>query len=183
MDPKTGKKVEKQPLPPKRTATKSTEINIPKWRFDKVLKAYGEMKAENVKLQTQIDATSTETKEVEELRAQIKDMELQYAEERNTALKNTALANAIAGKAIDEDVVKKLISFDNIKVNEKGEVEGINEQIEGLMKDKPFLWKKPAPVAKKSAAKSEAEGKSFAQQLAERKIAQHEMAEKAKNYF
>ena len=161
----------------------SADLMIPKWRFDEATKLYRESEAKLAEALKQLEGYKAKDTKIAELEKQIKDMEASYALEKSNAKKESAIEAAIGDKAVDLDVVKKLLDNDKISFNDKGEIEGLDDQIKQLQTDKPYLWKKAAPVAKPSSAPAAKPEKTFAQRLAEKKAAALGVTSKSKNYF
>ena len=58
---------------------------------------------------------------------------------------DSAIRLAIGGSAQDVDIVSGLIKRDALVLGEDGKVSGLKEQVETLMKEKPFLFKQEKP--------------------------------------
>ncbi len=164
-------------------ASQPADLMIPKWRFDEATKLYRESEAKLAEALKEIEGYKAKDTKIAELEKQIKDMEASYALEKSNAKKESAIEAAIKDKTVDLDVVKKLLDNDKISFNDKGEIEGLDDQIKKLQTDKPYLWKKAAPVAKQSSAPASKPEKTFAQKLAEKKAAALGVTSKSKNYF
>lgn len=162
--------------------TPQPEITIPKFRFDEVSAKNREYEIKIADLTKQLEATAKFKETNDALQKEIDDLKKSYDLERSSAKKDAAITEAIRDKAIDAEVVKKLIDMNKISFDDKGAVLGLEDQIKGLQESKPFLWNKPAPVAKPSAT-SPKSGGSFAKELAQGKLDAAKTADKAKNYF
>lgn len=164
-------------------ASQQTEFMIPKRRFDEVSQMYRDSLAKNSELQKEIESSKQKDAKIAELEKKIKDMESSYELEKANAKKASAIDKAIGDTAIDAEVIKKLLDMDKISINDKGEVEGLEDQIKLLQKDRAFLFKKSLPVASKSATPATRPEKSVAQKLAEKRVTAMSASAKAKNYF
>lgn len=124
--------------------------------------------------------------QVADLTKQLDDTKTQYQKADLDRKKHSAISNLIAGKVYDEELVKGLVDLEKITVDDKGTATGVEDLIKELQTSKPFLWKQEQT---KGTAKSsqgnpgQPPEKSFAVQLAEQRLAQQAVAEKAKNYF
>lgn len=165
------------------TVPQQTELMIPKRRFDEVTQMYRDMLAKNSTLEKEIEGYKAKDTKIAELEKQIKDMQASYELEKSNAKKVSAIDAAIGDTSIDAEVVKKLLDMDKISINDKGEVQGLDDQIKGLQKDKAYLFKKSQPVVTKSATTTTKPEKSIAQQIAEKKVSAMSTTAKAKNYF
>lgn len=164
-------------------ASHQADLMIPKWRFDEATKFYRESEAKLAEALKEIEGYKAKDTKIAELEKQIKDMEASYALEKSNAKKESAIEAAIKDKTVDIDVVKKLLDNDKISFNDKGEIEGLEDQIKKLQADKPYLWKKAEPVAKPSSTPATKPEKTFAQKLAEKKAKSLGVTTKSKNYF
>lgn len=165
------------------TVPQSTEFMIPKRRLDEVTQMYRDSVAKNSELQKEIENAKQKDAKIAELEKKIKDMESSYELEKSNAKKASAIDKAIGDTAIDAEVIKKLLDMDKISINDKGEVEGLDDQIKLLQKDRAFLFRKSQPVASKSATAPARAEKSVAQKLAEKRVTAMSASAKAKNYF
>ncbi|WP_413627693.1 phage scaffolding protein [Fructilactobacillus vespulae] len=88
------------------------------------------------------------SKDNEELSSQLTEMKTKYDADKQkweSNLAKTKLNGAIDAqlgqtKARDTEVIKKLIDLDSIKLGENGKVDGLQNQIDQLAKDKPYLF-------------------------------------------
>lgn len=171
------------PQPAPKAPAPKPEITIPKHRFDEVSKAYAETQEALKAAQAELEESRKAQERVAELEKALEDLKQQYEQEKQTAQLNRLIDAALEGKVIDIDVVKKLLDFEAITIDEKGNLKGLNEQLETLKKEKAFLWKAQKPVAPKSAKPNAPAGKSFAKKLAESKVKALGVAGKARHYF
>lgn len=164
-------------------APQPAELNIPKWRFDDVVQQLRDTEAKLTKVSGELDIANKSKEHALELEKQIADLKKGYELEKVNAKRESAIEKAISDKAVDLEVVKKLIDSAKISFDDKDGVTGLEEQIKELQTNKPFLWKKAEAISAKASAASNKPEKTFAQKLAETKIAQVNVAAKAKNYF
>lgn len=160
-----------------------TETMIPKYRFDEVSRRAQEAEAKIAELQAKVDTLATKDKEIEDLKKQVQDITQGYELEKINAKKNDAIDLAIKGKVVDIEVVKSLLDMEKITVDEKGKVQGLNEQLKNLQASKAYLWKPAQPVVQPSSQGPTIEEKTFAQKMAEKKKALLGVTQKSKNYF
>jgi DNA repair exonuclease SbcCD ATPase subunit len=103
----------------------------------------------------EIERKQAEMTEAEKVQARLTEMEaaLTQAKAEKTAadlraetmLKRSAVIVAAADFQDPSDVLK-LVSLDELTVNDKGEVEGADKLLEALRKSKPYLLKEPRQV-------------------------------------
>lgn len=81
--------------------------------------------------------------DVKQFQDDIKEWETKYAEGIATEKKNSAIKLAIAlSKPKNEKALMALLDTDIIKVDDKGNVTGLKEQLENIKKDNDFLFEK-----------------------------------------
>lgn len=171
------------PQPAPNAPAPQPEITIPKHRFDEVSKAHAETQEALRVAKAELEESKKAQAQIIELEKALEDLKQQHAQEKQDSQRNRLIDAALEGKVIDTDVVKKLLNFEAITIDEKGNLKGLNEQLETLKKEKAFLWNAPKPVAPKSAKPTAPAGKSFAKKLAEDKVKALGVAGKARHYF
>lgn len=169
-------------ITPTQPQAPSQDLMIPKWRFDETTKLYKDSEARISQLTAEIEQLKQSNGRIAELEKELTDTKKGYEIEKKNAKRDSAIEAAVKDKAVDIDVVKKLIDLEKISVEEEG-VKGLDEQIKELQTAKPFLWKKAASVVTKSATSSTRPERTFAQKLADNKVKQLGVTAKSKNYF
>lgn len=164
-------------------ATREEGFMIPKHRFDEVSRKAKEYEAQILELTEANEALSEKDAKIKELEEQLTQLTEGHEAEKVLAKKTQIIKSRLADKVVDLDLVLSLLKFDDIQVNAEGKVKGLSAQVKELQKSKPFLWKKPAKVVVPSSGGNARTEKTFAQKLAEKKVAEHEAVRKGKNYF
>ncbi|MCL0319376.1 phage scaffolding protein [Apilactobacillus xinyiensis] len=118
---------------------------------------YDEVKAQNKDLTAQVDKSN---KDLKDLRGQLKDSDelkgkIKTLEEQNKQAQadskakiaqiklDHAIDNSLANaKARDAQPVKSLFDMDKIKFNDKGELDGLDEQLKAVQESHPYLFDK-----------------------------------------
>jgi hypothetical protein len=159
------------------------DIVIPKYRFDEVSKARAELELKVSGLQKEVASGAEWKKKYDELFAEHEKTKKGYETEKTEARRQELIKRAIGEQVVDLDVVNKLLEYDKITFDDKGELKGLDEQIKELRKSKPFLFKTPEKKVMNSQGSSGVPEKSFARTLAERKVAQQTASKKIKNFF
>ena len=102
---------------------------------DGQLEKLGKSVGDSEELKKQIEQLQDENKTSKE------DFEKQIADIKKTA----AIENEILkANAVDVDMVKVKLNLDDVKIDEKGSVSGLSEQLETVKKDFGFLFQKPS---------------------------------------
>lgn len=156
---------------------------VPKYRFDEVNKRCQEAEAKAVELQKAAEAAKAKDDRIAALEKELADTKSGYELEKASTKRQQAIEAAIGDRAVDKEVIQKLLDLEKISIDDKGTVKGLDEQLKALQTSKPYLWKAAKPVVKpgdKGPAKTE---KSFAQKMAENKKAQMGVTAKSKTYF
>ena len=156
---------------------------IPKHRFDEVSRKAKEYEAQVAELTEANKALSEKDAKIKELEERLAQLTEEHETEKALAKKTHIIKSRLEGKVVDLDLVLSLLKLDDIQVNAEGKVKGLSAQVKKLQKSKPFLWKKPAKVVVPSSGGTARTEKTFAQKLAEKKVAEHEAVRKGKNYF
>lgn len=165
------------------TVPQTNELMIPKRRFDEVTQMYRDALSKSSALEKEIEGYKTKDVRIAELEKQINDMKESYEKEKAIAKKTIAIDKMIGDTSVDSEVLKKLLDIDKITINDKGEIEGLEEQIKRLQKEKSYLFKKSQPVVTKSVTQTTKPEKTLAQKLAEKKVNAMRVTTKSKNYF
>lgn len=168
-------------------APQPQEVMIPKYRFDEVNQRNQALEAQVADLSSKLESFKTEAGQKDEkissLEKELADTKATYDKEKSDAKRIEAIKNTIGDGAQDIDVLLKLIDMDKVSLGDDGKLSGLDEQVTELKSSKPFLFKAPpAPVRPGGSGKPPKE-KSFATKLAEKKVAQNNVAAKSKSYF
>ena len=159
------------------------EHMIPKHRFDEVLRKAKEYETKVTELNAKLEAVGAKDAKIAELEAKIQELNTGYEAEKVKAKKTGIIKEKIGDRVVDLDLVISLLDLDAIKVNEEGKIKGLNAQVTELQKSKPYLWKKAEKIVRPGAGTPPKTEKTFAQKLAEKKVASNATVEKGKNYF
>jgi len=159
------------------------EYMIPKHRFDEVSRKAKEYETKVTELNAKLEEVGAKDAKIAELEAKIQELTASHEAEKVRAKKTGIIKEKIGDRVVDLDLVISLLDLDAIKVNEEGKIKGLNAQVTELQKSKPYLWKKPEQIVKPGAGTPPKTEKTFAQKLAEKKVASNATVEKGKNYF
>lgn len=159
------------------------EHMIPKHRFDEVSRKAKEYETKVAELSAKLEEIATKDAKIAELEAKIQELTESHEAEKEKARKTGIIKEKIGDRVVDLDLVISLLDLDAIKVNEEGKIKGLNAQVTELQKSKPYLWKKPEQIVKPGAGTLSKTEKTFAQKLAEKKVATIATVQKGKNYF
>lgn len=113
-------------------------------------------KADITSLQSQLaerDADITELSKQKgdsaELQEQISTLQAKYEEAQTENQKNKllhAIDLALVNQVHDTDIVRGQLDLDNLSIDEKGNIVGLDEQVKGLKDSKAFLFKNVEPA-------------------------------------
>jgi len=117
---------------------------IPKSRFDEVIGSKNELKTQVGELSSELESLKKSAKGNDELVAKIEELQKSNTEAEARYNKNI-LENAIKMKAIHEKAkdpsdLSKFLDYENLSLDENGEVKGLEEQIAGLKESKTYLF-------------------------------------------
>ncbi len=159
------------------------EHMIPKHRFDEVIRKAKEYETKVTELNAKLEAVGAKDAKIAELEAKIQELTESHEAEKEKARKTGIIKEKIGDRVVDLDLVISLLDLDAIKVNEEGKIKGLNAQVTELQKSKPYLWKKAEKIVRPGAKTPPKTEKTFAQKLAEKKVASNAAVERGKNYF
>lgn len=125
-------------------------IYVPKSRLDSKI---GELREANTTIE-KLEAKVTKLKNNHKEDTTIADLENQIGDYK-AKLKQVTIDNAIKlvateSKAKDSKDLAKFLDMDKITMNENGEVAGIKEQVDELIKNKSYLFEASEPEQSKS---------------------------------
>ena len=125
---------------------------IPKSRFNEINERNKDLTAQIADRDKQLTDLKKAAGDNESLKAQIADLQKTNKEQKEAAdarfkdlQMDSAIKLALGDSAQDLDIVSGLIKRDAIVLGEDGKVSGLKEQVETLMKEKPFLFKQEKP--------------------------------------
>lgn len=125
---------------------------IPKSRFNEVNEKNKDLAAQIADRDKQLTTLKKAVGDNEQLKAQIEELQKANKEQKEAAdarfkdlQMDSAIKLALGDSAQDLDIVSGLIKRDAIVLGEDGKVSGLKEQVETLMKEKPFLFKQEKP--------------------------------------
>jgi len=125
---------------------------IPKSRFNEVNEKNKDLSAQIADRDKQLTTLKKAVGDNEQLKAQIEELQKANKEQKEAAdarfkdlQMDSAIKLALGDSAQDLDIVSGLIKRDAIVLGEDGKVSGLKEQVETLMKEKPFLFKQEKP--------------------------------------
>jgi len=159
------------------------EYMIPKHRFDEVSRKVKEYETKVTELNAKLEEVAAKDAKIAELEAKIQELTASYEAEKVKAKKIGVIKEKIGNRVVDFDLVVSLLNLDDIQVNEEGKIKGLKAQVTELQKSKPYLWKKAETIVKPGAGTQSKPEKTFAQKLAEKKVASNATVEKSRNYF
>ena len=142
------------------------KLNLTDEQIDKVMSLHGadvestkskidELNKTNESLQSQIAERDKDLKTLkkqagdnEELTSQYKELQSKYKQDTENLTKelqqtklNSAVDNALSkAKVRNSKAAKALLNLDDVKFNDKGEVEGLDDQISSLQKTDGYLF-------------------------------------------
>lgn len=164
-------------------AAGGTEQMIPYSRFQEVNTRAQAAEAKVIELTKQLEGIKGKDERIAALEKELKETKDGYELERTNTRRKAAIEAAIKDKVVDPEVVMKLLDLEKVAFDDKGQVTGLDDQLEAMKSSKPYLWKPARPVVKPGAGEPSRTGKSFAQKLAEEKNARQGVVAKSKNYF
>ncbi len=164
------------------TPNPSSEIMIPKHRFDEVSKKAQEYEATIADLSEKLKVAEANGLKVAELEKKIEELEKGHESEKVLASKTEVIKKLVGDRVVDFEVFLSLIDLDKVEITKEGKTKGLAAQVKQLQKDKAYLFKPAKRVVKPGAGDTKTPTKTYAQQLAERKKKQLSAA-KDKTYF
>jgi outer membrane murein-binding lipoprotein Lpp len=162
---------------------KPNEHLIPKYRFDEVSKKAKDLEAIVAEMTTKVEQLAEKDARIAQLEKEIKAIKEDTKAEKIKAMKINAIRERVGDKVVDFELFLTLLDMDAISVNKEGKVKGLSAQVQALQKSKPYLWKPAETIVTPGAGSKTKPEKSFAQKLAEQKVAARATADKSKHYF
>lgn len=156
---------------------------IPKYRFDEVSKKAKDLEATVAEMTAKVEQLAEKDARIAQLEAEIKAIKESTKAEKIKAMKINAIRQRVGNRVVDFELFLTLLDMDAISVNKEGKVKGLSAQVQALQKSKPYLWKPAETIVTPGAGSKTKPEKSFAQKLAEQKVAARATADKSKHYF
>lgn len=128
---------------------------VPKYRLDEVIGQRNELKTQISELAGQLEGAQKASKSKEDYEAKIQEL-LTKNEEMTNNYQKTQLENAIKMKAIHEKArdindLGKFLDYENLSLDENGNVKGLDEQLATLKEQKGYLFEMEAPPRNQQA--------------------------------
>lgn len=137
-------------LAEKAAAKSAAELKgfVPRDRLNEANKAkeqaeasYNTTKAELEKLKRSAGSNEALQAQITSLQADLKEKDKKHAAEIKDMKMTNAIQAAVSGSAQDAELVAGLLDRSKLILADDGKVTGLDEQLEGLRKSKPFLFK------------------------------------------
>ena len=129
---------------------------IPKSRFDEVIGSKNELKAQVSELTNQLESLKKSAKGNEELTQAIEELQgknVEWEEKyKKNLIDNAVKIKAMQHKVVDPDILSKILDYDNLQLDEGGNVKGLDDQILNLKESKSFLFEQDKQVNNSMAA-------------------------------
>lgn len=117
---------------------------IPKDRFNEVIGAKNELKATVGALSGELETLKKSAKGNEELTNAIQELQNKNTEWESkynkTLVDNAVKMQALHHKALDPSDLAKFLDYNELTLDEEGNVKGLKEQIDGLKETKAYLF-------------------------------------------
>lgn len=117
---------------------------IPKSRFDELVGAKNQFKTQVGELSNELEALKKNAKGNEELTQAIQELQNKNTEwetkYNKTLIDNAVKMQALHHKALDPSDLAKFLDYNELTLDEEGNVKGLKEQIDGLKETKAYLF-------------------------------------------
>lgn len=117
---------------------------IPKSRFDEVIGSKNELKSKVSTLTDELEGLKKSAKGNEELTNAIQELQNKNTEwetkYNKTLIDNAVKMQALHHKALDPSDLAKFLDYNELSLDEEGNVKGLKEQIDGLKETKAYLF-------------------------------------------
>lgn len=117
---------------------------IPKTRFDEVIGSKNELKSQVGALSDELETLKKSAKGNEELTNAIQELQNKNTEwetkYNKTLIENAVKMQALHHKALDPSDLAKFLDYNELSLDEDGNVKGLKEQIDGLKESKAYLF-------------------------------------------
>ena len=130
---------------------------IPKDRFNEVIGSKNELKTQVSELTSQLDNLKKSAKGNEELTKAIEELQNKNTEweskYQKSILENAIKMKAIQEKARDINDLGKFLDYNELKLDEEGNVIGLDEQLNSLKENKSYLFESQESKTNNNALK------------------------------
>lgn len=117
---------------------------IPKQKFDEVIGSKNEFKSQVGQLTSELEGLKKSAKGNEELTNAIQELQNKNSEwetkYNKTLIENAVKMEALHHKALDPSDLAKFLNYNELSLDEEGNVEGLKEQINKLKESKIYLF-------------------------------------------
>ena len=129
---------------------------IPKQKFDEVIGSKNEFKSQVGQLTSELEALKKSAKgneEFEQAIQKLQDRNNEWESKYNkTLIDNAVKMEALHNKALDPSDLAKFLDYNELSLDEAGNVKGLKEQIDGLKESKAYLFEQDNKVNNNNAA-------------------------------
>ena len=129
---------------------------IPKQKFDEVIGSKNEFKSQVGQLTSELEALKKSAKgneEFEQAIQKLQDRNNEWESKYNkTLIDNAVKMEALHNKALDPSDLAKFLDYNELSLDEAGNVKGLKEQIDGLKESKAYLFEQDKKVNNNNAA-------------------------------
>ena len=129
---------------------------IPKQKFDEVIGSKNEFKSQVGQLTSELEALKKSAKgneEFEQAIQKLQDRNNEWESKYNkTLIDNAVKMEALHNKALDPSDLAKFLDYNELSLDEAGNVKGLKEQIDGLRETKAYLFEQDKKVNNNNAA-------------------------------
>jgi len=129
---------------------------IPKQKFDEVIGSKNECKSQVGQLTSELEALKKSAKgneEFEQAIQKLQDRNNEWESKYNkTLIDNAVKMEALHNKALDPSDLAKFLDYNELSLDEAGNVKGLKEQIDGLRETKAYLFEQDKKVNNNNAA-------------------------------
>ena len=129
---------------------------IPKSRFDELVGAKNQFKTQVGELSSELETlkkTAKGNEEFEQAIQKLQDRNNEWESKYNkTLIDNAVKMEALHNKALDPSDLAKFLDYNELSLDEAGNVKGLKEQIDGLKESKAYLFEQDKKANNNNAA-------------------------------